>query len=138
MRSRPEGGSAAIELTLVAPVLVVLLLFVVFVGRLAEARAEVDRAARDGARAASLARNGPQASDDGRRSVENALQGHSVTCQHLGVDVDTSGFTAGGWVQATVSCSVDLADLTLLRVPGTRTLTATFRQPVDTYRGLDR
>jgi hypothetical protein len=38
-------------------------------------------------------------------------------------------------VATTVSCTVDLADLAELRVPGTRTLTATFVEPIDTFRG---
>ena len=48
-------GSASLELVLVTPVVLLLLLFVVCAGRLAEARADVDRAARDAARAASIA-----------------------------------------------------------------------------------
>lgn len=44
---RPERGSAAVELVLVTPVLVVLMLFVVAGGRLASTRAEVDAVARD-------------------------------------------------------------------------------------------
>ncbi len=45
-----ERGSASVELVLMTPVLIVLLLFVVALGRLAAARGEVDAAARDVAR----------------------------------------------------------------------------------------
>lgn len=58
---RDEGGSATVELVIWVPVLVSLLLFVVALGRLANARAKVDAAARDGARAASLVRSPSEA-----------------------------------------------------------------------------
>ena len=35
---------------------------------------------------------------------------------------------------ATVACVVNLADLSLPGVPGTRTVTATATSPIDTYR----
>ena len=57
MRRRDERGSAAFELTLLAPVLVVILLFGVGLGRMAHARQQVEAAAADSARAASLERN---------------------------------------------------------------------------------
>ncbi len=51
-----ERGSAAVELVLATPVLVALMLLAVAGGRLASARGEVDAAARDAARAASIGR----------------------------------------------------------------------------------
>jgi hypothetical protein len=34
-----------------------------------------------------------------------------------------------------VSCTVDLGDLTGLKLPSSRTFSATFTEPVDVYRG---
>jgi Flp pilus assembly protein TadG len=131
---RKETGSAAVELVLVTPVLIVLLLFVVFVGRLASARADVDAAARDGARAASLARSPAAAARDGREAVEATLAGERVTCRTLSVSIEAASFRPGGSVGATVTCAVDLGDLTSLGVPGTRTVSAAFSEPVDLFR----
>lgn len=137
MRPTVDRGSASLELVLVTPVLVALLLFAVLAGRLAQARADVDRAARDAARAASLARSSESAVLDGEAAARATLAEGGVSCTHLDVTVDTSRFSAGGTVAATVTCAVTLTDLSLLGVPGSRTLNARFAQPVDTYRGLE-
>jgi Flp pilus assembly protein TadG len=130
-----QRGAAELELVLVTPALVLLLLFVVSVGRLAQARADVDAAARDAARAASIARGPDSARDDGLVAATARLRAGGVTCRSLGVQLDTRRFAPGGSVTANVTCSVDLADLTSLRVPASRTISARFSEPVDTYRG---
>jgi Flp pilus assembly protein TadG len=129
-------GSAAVELVLVTPVLIALMLFVVAGGRLASSRADVDAATRDSARAASIARSATMAARDGRAAAEATLTSRGVSCRTLAVTVDTTQFRAGGTVAATVSCDVDLADLTGLGLPGRRTVTSRFVEPVDTFRGV--
>jgi hypothetical protein len=57
-----------------------------------------------------------------------------VTGRTLGVAIETGRFRAGGTVAVTVACTVDLADLSLLRVPGARTVTARFVELLDTFR----
>ena len=129
-----QWGSSTIELALCTPMLLALLLFAVLAGRVTEARAEVDGAARDAARAASIARD-PAAAAVAARQAATATLGHRhVTCRTFHVAIETSEFRAGGAVAATVACTVDLADLSLLRVPGARTLTARFTEPLDTLR----
>src|SRR5687767_2740563 len=100
---RSARGSAALELVLMTPVLLVLLLFVVFVGRLAAARGDVDRIARDAARTASFARSPAEAVTAAELSVDG-----SAPCVRLDVSVDTTAFAPGGTVSATVSCEVAL------------------------------
>lgn len=135
--SATEQGSASLELALMSPVLIALLLFVVLVGRLGQARADVDRAARDAARAASLARSADSAHDRAAAAARATLASGGVTCRSMSLELDSGAFEPGGAVHATVRCTVDLADLSLLDVPGSRTVLATFTQPVDAYRGLD-
>ena len=129
-------GSASLELVLVTPVVVVLLLFVVFVGRVAQARADVDRAARDAARAASIARTSEAARSQGDSAARATLAAGGVSCQRLDVTIDVVQFRAGGTVDATVTCTIGLGDLAMLDVPGSRTVASTFTEPVDTYRGI--
>jgi|SRR5579884_3015836 len=133
---RRQQGSAAVELVLLTPVLVVLLLFVVAVGRLAETRGDVDAAARDAARAASIARGPDSARTDGEAAARQRLAEGRVTCRTLDVQLSTAEFRSGGTVAATVGCVVDLSDLTLLGVPGTRRVSATFAEPVDIFRAV--
>lgn len=131
-----DRGSATLELVLVTPLLLLMLLFVVFLGRLGQARNDVDRAARDAARAASLARTPADADVAGRVAADDTLRAGGVSCRNMTVIIDTSGFAAGGEVAATVTCTVELADVAELTVPGTKTLTAAFTEPVDTFRGI--
>ena len=129
-------GSATLELVLATPLLVMLLLLVVAFGRLATARADVDGAARAAARAASITRDPTSAARAARQTASATLGQRRVTCRHLDVAVDTRVFTAGGWVAVDIACTVDLADLALLRLPGARTIHARFVEPLDTFRGL--
>src|SRR3546814_15584850 len=128
-------GSASLELVLVTPVVLILLLFVVCAGRLAEARADVDRAARDAARAASIARDPSSAEDAGTSAASATLESGGISCRSLDVSVDVSRFTAGGTVATSVSCPVDLAHPPEPRFPGPPTLTAPPAHPLTTFPG---
>lgn len=132
-----QRGSAAVELVLVTPALLALLLFVVALGRLADTRAQIDAAARDAARAGTLARGPDSARAAARQAAADRLGDGRVTCRDLDVAVDVSRFRAAGAVTARVTCAVGLRDLALLRLPGRKRLSASFTEVVDTYRGVD-
>lgn len=131
-----QRGSASVELVLATPILVALMLLAVAGGRLASSRGEVDAAARDSARAASIARSPAAAERDGGAAAEATLADRDITCQDLAVSIDLTDFRPGGSVTSTVACTVGLGDLTGLGLPGRRTVTATFAAPVDRYRGV--
>ena len=133
---RSEAGGAAVELTLVTPLLLVLLLFVVALGRFGVARGDVDGAARDAARAASLRRTPSGLDAVARHAAAASLGGRDVTCRGGPAVAVSSDFRPGGWVAVDVWCVVDLADVALLRLPGTKTLSSRFVAPIETYRGL--
>lgn len=135
-RGRGESGSASVELVLLTPVLLVLLLFVVAGGRLVSTRGQVDAAARDAARAGTLARSPGDARRDALAAAKTRLDTGRAGCRTLTVDVDTSAFREGGRVATTVTCAVDLGDLTLLGIPGTRMVRAVAVEPVDTFKGI--
>ena len=125
----------SVELVLITPALLVLLMLVVMGGRYAQARADVDAAAREAARAASNSRAAAAAQVAGRDAARSSLREGGVTCRRLDVAVDASEFGPGGLVTATVSCAVDLGDLTGLRVPASRVVRSSFTEPVDAFRG---
>jgi len=129
-----ERGSAAVEITLLTPLLVILLLFVVFLGRVTEAQAVISDAAHQAARAASIAQSPAAATAQARQAAGTALSGRGLACQHFTVSVGLAGFRPGGTVRATVTCTTGLSDLALLKVPGSRTLSASFTSVIDTYR----
>jgi Flp pilus assembly protein TadG len=132
---RGDDGFGTVEMVLLTPVLVLLLLLVVGVGRVEQARLQVTGAARDAARAASLSRTADAAASQAQASADVALAGQSVTC--VGgpvVSVDTSQFVPGGQVVVTVTCPARLGDLGFPGLPATKTLTATAASPLEQYR----
>jgi Flp pilus assembly protein TadG len=133
-RRRSERGTAAIEMVLIAPVLMVVLLFVVGLGRMAHARQQIESVAADSARAASLERNASQSAAAARIAAEQSLGDAGVSCTSLRVDVDLGSYQPGGQVRVTVSCVVKLGDVALAGFPGSRVFTATSTVPIETYR----
>src|SRR3954468_20752445 len=105
-RTKSDRGSASMELVLITPVVLVLLLFVVAGGRLVLARERVDAAARDAARAGTIARSAPTAQADARRAADDRLAEAGVTCRTLDLNVDVTDFRPGGTVATTISCTV--------------------------------
>jgi Flp pilus assembly protein TadG len=133
-----ESGSVTLELAILTPLLLLMLLFVVALGRVTGSRIDINGAASEAARAASIARNPTAAQDAAHQTASAALADQHVTCADLNVSVDTANFHAGGSVGVTVSCTVKLGDLTGLRVPSSKVLTATATAPIDRYRGIDQ
>lgn len=133
-RHRDERGSAAIELTLLAPVLLVILLFVVGLGRMAHARQQVEAAASDSARAASLERITSLSSAAARRAARASLGESGVTCSGLTVRTYLSSFEPGGRVIVTISCRARLRDVAMAGFPGSKTFTARSIVPIETWR----
>jgi Flp pilus assembly protein TadG len=103
-RSARDRGSMTVEFVIVVPVLLVLMLFLVMAGRVEEARGQADGAARDAARAASIALD----PGDAQTWAEQAITddgGSNVSCAQPTVD----GFAPNSLaVTVTVQCTVDL------------------------------
>jgi Flp pilus assembly protein TadG len=131
---REETGSVTAELVLLTPLLILLLLFVVALGRLAGARLDVDGAAAQAARAASIARDPATATAIAQQTAAAALGSDDVTCAQLSVNTDTGQFMPGGSVAVTVTCSVSLSDLSGLRLPASQSISSRFVATIDQYR----
>lgn len=129
-----QHGSLAAESAVVTPLLVLLMLFVVFAGRVGQADQDVRHAASEAARAVSLLRAGNPTAV-ARGVVRGNLTASGVACSGLTVDVDDAGLAPGATVTVTVGCQVDLTGVATLGLPRARTLTASSTQVVDTYRG---
>jgi len=132
-----DYGSAALELIVLAPILLGFLGLLIAAGRTSIAQGAVDAAARDAARQASLAMGPESALTAGRTSAFAALRQDGLDCSPI-VRVNTRQFSVApgrpASVLAKVSCSVPLSKLLLPGLPGSRQLTATFTSPLDIYR----
>ncbi|WNE95539.1 TadE/TadG family type IV pilus assembly protein [Streptomyces luomodiensis] len=129
-----DGGSAAVELVLLTPLLVLILMTVVALGRLADARLVVADAAHQAARAASIARTETEARTSARSTVHAALHQAGATCSRPAVALTTSGLKPGTTATVKVTCTVALGDLTHTGMPGRMTLQDTAYSPVDVHR----
>lgn len=132
-----EDGSMTTELVLLTPVLLLLLGFVVFAGRLGGVQQQVLAAADEAARAASL-RGDP---DAGRAAAAATVQDNiadaGMECADLAVEVDTGAFHRGGHVTVTVRCAVGLDDVVFAGLPGSRQYESAATEVIDLYRGGD-
>lgn len=132
-----DRGSAALELVIIAPGLLLVLAVLIFAGRVAIAQQAVDSAAADAARSASIARTQGAAGGAAQSAANSSLANQGLRCLSTSTSVDTSGFASpvgtAAFVTTTVSCTVNLRDLGA-PIPGTRTVTSTVRSPIDTYR----
>jgi Flp pilus assembly protein TadG len=132
---RQDGGVTA-ELAVLTPALVLLLLFVVFGGRLGQAEQDVTHATAEAARVASLGRGDVAALT--RATVVDNLAATGVTCHTLQVTIEGNPPRAGGTVTVTTRCALDMTDVAGLGLPRRRMVSASAVEVVDTYRGNGR
>jgi Flp pilus assembly protein TadG len=137
-RRAGDLGSAAIETAIGVPAFVLFLGLILAGGRAAITHQSLQSAAADAARAASIARDPHTAATDARAAATSSITAQAIPCHRVGVRVDTTAFAKQpgqpGSVRVTVSCLLDLADLAVPGIPGSRLLTATMSSPLDTWR----
>lgn len=128
--NRRDDGSMAVEMVLLAPVMVAFLLLVIAFGRYVAVRGEVEAASRDAVRAASMERSGGAAADSARQTANAALAGR-WTCSEVQLGGD---FVAGGTITVHLECAVPVSDLGLLGLPGSVSVSGDSSAPLDLYR----
>ena len=133
-RLRGDRGSVSTEMVIVTPIALALLCLVALVGRTSSARDTVNSAARDAARSASFERNANAAEAAANQSATDSLNARGFRCVGQHVTADVGSYGPGGQVSVTVTCEVKLSDLGLLGLSGTKSVTATAVEVVDTYR----
>lgn len=138
LRGAGERGGLTIELAILAPALLALIGLIILAGRTAGAHTNVDAAANNAARAASISRTAGEAHSNAMAAAQTTLDDRGMACPAPGVTVDTTGVSspAGqmGIVHVQVTCTVQLGDLVGLPFGGSRTVTADATSVVDSYR----
>jgi Flp pilus assembly protein TadG len=122
---RRERGSFSLELAVLAPTLLLVVSFLISVGRVTEGRAMVQGAARDAARAATINHNG--------NAEQAALKAYGDATRNRDCDpltLDPVVPAPGGTVTATVTCRVTT-------MWGTQSITRRAQSAVDIYRGTN-
>jgi Flp pilus assembly protein TadG len=136
-RAAGERGSMALELVALVPVLVLVVwLLGVYALRVAVANGDIEAAARDAARSASIVRSAAEARAAAASSAATSLAGSGRVCRSLRVAADTADFRPGGTVSVNVTCAIRLADLAPLAPGGVKEVRQTYVAPVDPYQGV--
>jgi Flp pilus assembly protein TadG len=131
-----EDGSAIAELVIVAPILLIVVVLMVALGRVDSAQGDVESAARAGVQAAVVAPDASDAQTQASAAAQSSLSGAGLTCTAPQISVNTSNFVAGGWVSVSVTCVTSLADVSVPGAPGAKTLSATSSAHIDPYRAI--
>lgn len=139
---KDEEGSLAIELAVIAPILIVgFLLLIVYSGRITQVENDLKAAAHSAARAASIRQNEASAYNAAAASTESNLTFADLNCRNplseqLEVTWNESiaGVTGLNFVTVRLVCDVSLSDFVFLGVPGGRTFKVTVSEVIDRYR----
>ena len=134
-----DRGAMSLEMVLLTPIFLAFIVLLAGAGRMVDAKSEVDGAARDAVRAASIARSEPEAETMAAQAASQSLGGKSWCVGGPSTSLDgATSWGPGGRVAVTVTCHVDLGDLGFFKMfPGSKTFTGRAIAPIDTftYRG---
>jgi Flp pilus assembly protein TadG len=137
MKGRPEQrGTMALEMVILAPVLLLLFMFLLACGRYFQTSSLLESAARDGARSASQARSLPEAQSRVDSAVSTTMNQAIKSCKTTASGSITTGFVAGSPLSVEVTCTINYRDLGLLGLGGDTTITKRFTSSLDPYRGV--
>jgi Flp pilus assembly protein TadG len=136
---RRDRGSISVELVVLMPGLVLLLLLLAAGARVVEVQGHIDGAARDAARAASIARSSSEAVAFARQAALADL-GTSSWCAQRSVAAQVRGFAAAGpapanagQVSVTVSCEVNMSPFSALGFAAHKRFTGQAVAPLDPF-----
>lgn len=134
MRAR-ERGAAAVEMVLVAPVLVVLLATVMGAGRVVSTKSAVLDVAREAARAASEAPDASSAMAIGQQRADEVAAEFGLDTSRLHLTQIPGSFARGAPYIVEVQYRVQLGDLPGLGfLPGSFVVTARHGELIDRFK----
>lgn len=126
-----DRGSVVVEALLLVPVLMMLVLLSVYVGRWTTSSQRISRAADVAARAASQSSMGKM-TQNGRLAAVQELKRIQSGCSHQNVDIKRYSARGVLFVQVDVECVLQTVDLSLLRLPARR-IHARSLEVIDVY-----
>lgn len=142
MIRRDERGAAAVELALLAPVLVLIIAVMVAGSRIWLTRGDVQQVAQQASREATLQESEGQAVTAARSLAHRGLAEATAPCVDPVVSVDAAAFRTPpgtpGRVTVTIVCQVRLGDLGLPGLSGSVTASGEGVSVLERYRGRNR
>jgi hypothetical protein len=129
-----ETGSAAAEIVILTPLLVVLSLLFVIGGHLANDLQDVADAARASVESAVIASTASAAQAQAVAAADDELSHDGLQCTPYSMTADVGEFTPGGLVSVQLRCGVGLVTLGMPGLPGSVTLSAHASAGIEPYR----
>ncbi|MEU4194064.1 TadE family protein [Kribbella sp. NPDC026611] len=133
---RTQRGTMALEMVILAPVLLMLFMFLLACGRYFQTGSLLESAARDGARGASQSRSLAEAQGRVNDAVTSTMGQAVKSCKESAAGSITTGFNPGEALSVEVTCTINYRDLGLLGLGGDTTITKRFTSSLDPYRGV--
>ena len=131
---RDQSGAAALELVMMAPLIMTFIVVVIAAGRVVQSKGDASDVAYAAARAPSLASTPGEARAAAEVAADQAIADEDLACREVTIDLDASQLKAGGQVAVTASCDVDLVDVAGFGVPSNRTFVSSAAVPIDQHR----
>lgn len=113
---KEDRGSLAAEAVILLPCFMLLLLLVVYAGRMTLTATQIQHVAETAARSASR-ESLQNAQRQAVTSAQREIQRLDIECQHARIDAQLLDRESLNAVRVTVMCSVPTGDLGLLRIP---------------------
>ena len=133
MKRNGSRGSLTVEAVILVPVLMMLFLLIVYLGRLTDASFRVHRAADVSARIASQSNFNSMISH-GVAAAHKDLGGSTSTCERADVSITRGKIGRIQTVTRSITCVVSSSGLGILSLPN-RTVRATSTEVVDYFSG---
>jgi Flp pilus assembly protein TadG len=133
---RCDAGSAAAEIVILAPLLVLLALLFVTGGRLADGIQEIGDAARTSVDSAVIASTAPTAEAGAAATAGYEISHDGLHCTTYSLTADVVDFAPGGAVSVQIHCDLGLAMLGIPGFPDSVTLSGHASGGIEPYREL--
>ena len=132
---KDERGNAAVELVLLAPVLLLLIALIVGTGRLFTTKSALESVAREAARHGSQESSASAAVEEGEKRAVEVAEGLDIDTSRLSVTFDTGDFERGSPLVVRTTYDVRLADLPGFGLlPGLFTVEAQHVEIIERYK----
>jgi Flp pilus assembly protein TadG len=132
--SNSENGTAAVELVMIAPALILLLAVIMGAGRLISTKSALESVAREAGRIASSSPDGDSAQADAKTRASDVASGFGLDSDRLRVSVETGDFGRGQPLSVSVTYPVNLADLPAFGLlPGSFAVSARHVETAERY-----
>lgn len=131
-----DRGSAPGELVVLAGLSFVFIAAIIFAGRVNIGSMHVEGATRVAARTLSIARDPESVRLEARTEAEEAVGLGTALCRSMELEdrLTESAETGLVYVTVEITCEVDLAQASLVGVPGSLTIRSSATEVVDRYR----